>query len=158
MSIPYPERLSPHFSFAEMTRTDNRRFLDENRQPPAHLLPAGVALCETLLEPIRAHFGQPVVIHSGYRCPALNHAIGGALSSQHLKFEAADFHVSGVALVDVWTWVWRHSGLPFGQLILEGWGGGRPGWIHLSLGEGYRDEDRCLEVLTMSGGRYTRVA
>ena len=43
-----------------------------------------------VLEKIRAHFGKPVHINSGYRCPALNNAVGGKASSQHLRGEAAD--------------------------------------------------------------------
>src|SRR3982751_6205195 len=134
---PAVEMMSPNFSFVEMTSTEHRKYLDLNRQVSASLLEAGLALCATLLEPVRAQFGQ-VVIHSGYRCGQLNRAVGGSPSSQHMKFQAADFHVIGHDLKEVWTWIWKESGLPFGQLILEGWGHGQPGWIHLSLGAPWR--------------------
>ena len=46
-----------------------------------------------LLEDIRAHFGRPVKITSGYRCEAHNKAIKGAKDSQHTKGTAADIQV-----------------------------------------------------------------
>ena len=152
---PAPEMMSPHFSFLEMTRTSNRKYLDLNRQVPPNLMDAGRALCTTLLEPVREKFG-PVSVHSGYRCGPLNRAVGGAAGSQHLKFQAADFHVDGHDLTEIWTWIWRDSGLKFGQLILEGWGGGAPGWIHLSLGAPWRAANNG-QVMTMKNGRYTVV-
>jgi len=47
------------------------------------------------LEDIREFSGIPMVITSGWRCPAHNAAVGGAPSSAHLTGEAADFFVSG---------------------------------------------------------------
>lgn len=45
------------------------------------------------LEELRAHFGQPVIINCGCRCPEHNSAVGGAPKSQHLKGYAADIRV-----------------------------------------------------------------
>lgn len=42
------------------------------------------------LDEIRAGYGKPIVITSGYRCPALNKAVGGKPNSQHTKAQAAD--------------------------------------------------------------------
>lgn len=57
-------------------------------------------LCE-----IREHFGKPLVIHSGYRCPTHNAKVGGAKSSRHIKGDAVDFHIEGVKTNDVYNWV-----------------------------------------------------
>ena len=43
-----------------------------------------------LLELARAITGKPIVIHSGFRCPAHNAAVGGKPNSAHLTGEAAD--------------------------------------------------------------------
>lgn len=48
-----------------------------------------------LLEEIREFVGFPLVITSGYRCPARNAEVGGAPNSAHLGGEAADIFVSG---------------------------------------------------------------
>ena len=47
------------------------------------------------LETIRAHFGAPVVIHSGYRTPQYNAKVDGVAHSQHCYGMAADISVSG---------------------------------------------------------------
>lgn len=43
-----------------------------------------------LLEEIRADFGEPIYINSGYRSPEHNRKIGGAPNSFHVKGQAAD--------------------------------------------------------------------
>ncbi len=48
------------------------------------------ALIMKVLDPIREKYGKPIIISSGYRCAALNKAVGGAASSQHTKGQAAD--------------------------------------------------------------------
>ena len=49
-----------------------------------------VALVENVLDPAREKFGKPIIVHSGYRCPQHNAAVGGVANSQHLRGEAAD--------------------------------------------------------------------
>ncbi|MGL5013641.1 MAG: D-Ala-D-Ala carboxypeptidase family metallohydrolase [Bacteroidales bacterium] len=49
-----------------------------------------------LLTMIREHFGQPVTITSGCRCPEHNKKVGGASGSQHKLGKAADFQVKGM--------------------------------------------------------------
>lgn len=48
------------------------------------------------LQQIREHFGKPVYITSGYRCPTHNKAIGGSETSQHTLGQAADFYIKGL--------------------------------------------------------------
>jgi uncharacterized protein YcbK (DUF882 family) len=43
-----------------------------------------------MLEEMREAWGGPLVITSGYRCPAHNRAVGGAPRSLHLSGAAAD--------------------------------------------------------------------
>lgn len=53
----------------------------------------------TYLEKIREHFGAPVTVTSGYRCPSYNSrpSVGGTTGSRHTKGQAADIVVCGVA-------------------------------------------------------------
>ena len=59
---------------------------------------------ETIINPklveyvqkIRDHFGKPITITSGYRCPIHNKRVGGATGSRHSKGDAADIVVSGI--------------------------------------------------------------
>lgn len=54
-----------------------------------------------MLQQIREHFSQPVIINSGYRTIAYNSKVGGAKASYHLKGQAADIQVSGIAPIKV---------------------------------------------------------
>ena len=140
-------QLSEHFSLDELTITEHRGLLEKNRIEAMKSIEAGAILANSLLEPIRERFARPVVIHSGFRSAALNVAVGGSSTSQHCRFEAADFHVSGVPLVTVFDWIRKESKLNFGQLILEGW----------SLGAPFRAPGKCGQVMTMRAGKYTRL-
>lgn len=46
-----------------------------------------------VLEDVRAHFGQPMIVNCGCRCPAHNAAVGGVQKSQHMNGIAADIQV-----------------------------------------------------------------
>lgn len=48
------------------------------------------------LQKIRDHFGVPVTITSGYRCPLHNAEVGGAAKSKHCDGCATDIKVKGV--------------------------------------------------------------
>lgn len=150
------DKLSAHFTFGELTSTSRSSLLDTNRREAVPLLKAGKALCEDLLEPIRNKFG-PVIIHSGFRGPSLNSAVGGSKTSQHLKFEAADFHCANATLQEVFDWIRKESGLHYGQVILEGSTPGKPTWIHISLGHPWRDRNSCMQAMKYDGKKYSQV-
>ena len=156
------KQISDHFSLFELTITEHRKHLDQNRLSAIapELYKKGVVLCETLLEPIRNYFGKPLIVHSGYRCPALNKAIRGSKTSQHILFEACDFHIVGVDLNDVFKAIRfkMKPTLEWGQFILEGYSCGHPSWLHISL-RGNRPLNKCQEVkISEDGGKtYVRI-
>lgn len=113
-------------------------------------------LCREVLEPLRAFINSsdspspfsfrrgaggeasiggaggeaPILITSGYRCAALNQAVGGSKTSQHMTGEAADIHINSVEEGRLWfAWIMDHC--RFDQLI---WESDRQGtsWIHVS--------------------------
>ncbi len=124
--------LSPHFRLSEFTRSATASARHINNCPDAAQTDNLRALCQHVLEPLRQHVGQPVVIASGYRCPALNAAVGGAPGSQHLRGEAADIRIPDLATGRAWMrWMAR---LPIDQLILERATPSSPTcWIHVSF-------------------------
>ena len=95
--------------------------------PPAHLLPNLHRLMD-YLDLIREAYGEPIRVSSGYRCDALNRAVGGASNSQHKLGLAADLVVPDL---DRLFGVIRKLG-GFDQLIDE-----RPKrgsrWVHVSI-------------------------
>lgn len=54
-----------------------------------------------VLETIRNHFNEPVIINSGYRTPTWNTRVGGAKNSYHVKGMAADIRVKNVSPKEV---------------------------------------------------------
>ena len=55
------------------------------------------------LEKVRAVWGKPITIRSGYRTESWNAKQGGAKASQHLTANAADIVVSGVSAATVYA-------------------------------------------------------
>lgn len=125
-------KLSKHFSLEEMTVTTTGI---ANQPTSKAILDKLRDVCENVLEPVRDHFGKSIVVHSGYRSPAVNTAVKGAASSQHCKGEAVDFHVQGFSVLEVAQWI-ADSDIDYDQLILENYVAGRPssGWVHCSFG------------------------
>lgn len=126
-------RLSPNFHLSEFTKSQTASRRGINNEPNAQQVENLRRLCVNVLEPVRAHFGRPVVISSGFRSPALNRAIGGSSTSQHSHGEAADFEIPGVPNHAVARWISKN--LRYDQLILEFYTPGEPnsGWVHCSF-------------------------
>ena len=80
-------KLTPHFTLEEMTVTKTGL---ENI-PNVTQTNALRILCRDILEPLRSSLGDsPIIIHSGFRSFAVNRAVGGVPTSQHLSGCAAD--------------------------------------------------------------------
>jgi len=125
-------RLSANFSLAEMTKSQTATRKGIKNEPSTEHVENLIHLAETVLQPVREHFGKPVAISSGYRSPALCEAIGSSSKSQHAKGEAADFEIHGVDNKELATWISKNT--EFDQLILEFYVPGDPnsGWVHCS--------------------------
>ena len=109
--------LSQHFSLREMTRSQVASRLGIDNTPDESAIKNMMALCENVLEPIRKHFDTPFSPSSGYRCPQLNQAIGGSITSQHCLGQAADIEIPGWHNRCVALWV--KGQVPYDQMILE---------------------------------------
>lgn len=144
--------LTEHFALEELTRTSNIALLEQNRREALAYLPALRELA-TMLEAPRRWFGRAVKVNSGFRGQALNAATPGASpTSQHSLGQAADIEIPGVDDAELHRWIVMESGLLYGQCILE-----RPpgkSWVHLSLGEPWRDARKSRQALTFDGKTY----
>ena len=102
------------------------------------------------LEVFRAVLGAPMVTTSGYRSPALNEAVGGSDTSDHVNGLAWDGYVKGHGLPGVWS-AWRdadRAGLlpPFDQVIFYPFTSG-----HIHIGFGSRGRRQWLLALSEGG-------
>jgi zinc D-Ala-D-Ala carboxypeptidase len=88
---PKPAMMSRHFSVREFTHSDTAVRLGIDNSIPFELWQNAVRTAEGL-EAIKVMLGGvPIYLSSGYRCAALNAAVGGATTSDHVKCDAADF-------------------------------------------------------------------
>ncbi|MBC8400389.1 MAG: DUF882 domain-containing protein [Candidatus Marinimicrobia bacterium] len=122
-------RISSHFNLEEFTRSKTALKKRIDNSPGVEQIQNITALCKTILEPVRKHFGKPIYITSGYRSLELNKAIGGSKYSQHLQGEAADFVVKDISTAKVFDYIIQHK-IPFDQCIYEK--KGNTEWIHIS--------------------------
>ena len=122
-------KLSEHFSLSEFEHSVTAIRCNIDNSVPSELIPHLRNLCERVLEPLRQHVGEPVIISSGYRCRELNRRVGGTSNSQHLTGEAADICVNNTPKLRQW-YLWMAENLPYDQLILEK--KGKKCWIHVS--------------------------
>lgn len=82
-------KLTDNFSLPEFASKDGSSFPDE--------VVGNLKILTEQLEVLRAHFGKPIKITSGYRSAAHNLRIGGAKDSYHVKGMAADIQIENVA-------------------------------------------------------------
>ena len=93
-------RLSPHFTLGEMCKTSART---PDRNIPSHVHIENLKRLCGWLEMLRSEWNKrygegddPIIINSGYRSEAVNKAVGGVPSSNHLSGCAADIKVAGI--------------------------------------------------------------
>mgnify|MGYP001563703193 CR=1 FL=1 len=145
-------RLSAHFTLKEFTDSDTALRLGIDNILPDVLLHEAEATAD-MLERIRAYLGDcaghevRIDITSGYRCAALNTAVGSKPTSDHIKALAADFKapVFGTALEVCKALAPAVDVLGIGQLIHE------HAWIHVSRRRPEKDSNR---LLTVNGSGY----
>lgn len=92
-------------------------------------------LRRVILDPMREAWGGPLVVTSGFRCPALNRAVGGVTNSAHLSGYAADIRPSDkrrTAKFILWAAGWLvDNGIRYDQAIDENVKGER--WLHIAV-------------------------
>lgn len=123
-------QLTEHFTLNEFVRSETATNNHIDNTPTPEVIDNLRALCRNVLEPARMAFGEPIYITSGYRCPALNKAVGGKPTSQHQYGEAADLQVQGVRNLKRLYKVIKDHGI-FDQLLYETNQAGAK-WIHVS--------------------------
>lgn len=116
--------LSPHFALEELVATQHREI--DNTAPPA--IVDALRKTAQLLEAVRTRLGVPIHVDSGYRCPALNAAVGGQPNSQHMTGHAADFIAPAFgAPATIASQLMDCPEIEYDQLILE-----FDRWVHIS--------------------------
>lgn len=144
--------LSDHFTLAEAVHSETAQRLRIDNKPDALVI---LNLCRTaknILEPVREFFGIPFSPTSWFRCSDLNHAIGGSVSSDHVKGHAVDIKIPGLSPAILAQWV--EENCQFDQLILEYHDPSQPlsGWVHVSYRSAVENRQEVLH--TQKGKRF----
>ena len=121
-----------YFKFSELTASATAERLAIDNTPPRAAQQMLTVLVEQLLDPIRRRYGAPIIVTSGYRCPALNTAVGGVANSHHIVGCAADITTGSIernrALFALIIEMQAAHAIRFTQIIAEK--GYR--WLHIS--------------------------
>ena len=127
-SDPFGTRLSPNITLGEFALGQPaRRFTAQHQVDTAAELAA-------FLERVRTAFGgKRITITSGYRPPAINKMVNGAISSEHLfnapNVGAVDFYIDGEDIYKVQEWCIKHWPYSTGK-------GAPRGFIHTGIRQG----------------------
>lgn len=127
----YGAQVTPHFQYWEFIYSKTAEEMGIDNTPADYAYTNIETFARKLLEPLRVYYGKPIAVAgkggSGYRCDALNEAVGGSKTSQHRFGFAADCHVDKpIALLKSLL----KSGLDFDQAIVY------KGFLHLGYKAG----------------------
>lgn len=143
-----------YFTIRELTKSNTAVRKGINNTPNSIIVNSLTALIDNVLDPLREKWGAPIIVTSGYRCPALNRAVGGASGSQHTKGEAADIRSMSDSRDDNMKLLrcLLNSGIEFDQVIAENVDSqGRPDWIHISFTRTRQNRKKRTTMKKISG-------
>ena len=130
-----------HFTIAELCKSETADRLGiDNRCKKEHVYNM-TALVDNVLDPLREAYGKPIQVNSGFRCLALNKAVKGSATSDHMTGRAADITGGSPKENKRLFYLIQELGLPFDQLIDEK----NFSWVHVS----YRKEGNRKQILAL---------
>lgn len=116
-----------------MTRSETAKKKKIDNTPTLTVVHNLEELCKNLLQPIRDAWGKPIKVTSGYRCPRLNTAVGGSITSVHRIGFAADLQPASGSYDEfekfVLEFLEEHPEIGYDQVIQEK--SGKTKWLHL---------------------------
>jgi zinc D-Ala-D-Ala carboxypeptidase len=142
-------KLSEHLDLSEVTRSNEAKRKGISNMPTPEHIENFKKLAENIFEPIRKHFGVPILISSGYRSKELNKAIGGATTSQHLLGQAIDIDMDGSSsgVTNKMVFDYIKANLNFDQLINEF----DYSWVHVSYNPTGKQRKQILDAVKVGG-------
>jgi zinc D-Ala-D-Ala carboxypeptidase len=145
-------QLSKNLALAEVMRSETAKRKGISNMPTPEHIENFKLLAENVFQPIRDHFGVPIILSSGYRSKALNTAVGGALSSQHCTGEAIDIDMDGTTIKNADVFNFIKDNLNFDQLIWEFGTNDNPDWVHVSYESTGKQRKQILKAVKSGKG------
>jgi hypothetical protein len=144
-------QLSTNLSLAEVTRSETAKRRGISNMPTPEHIENFKKLAINIFQPIREHFGKPILISSGYRSAELNKAISGSLSSQHCSGEAIDIDMDGTDITNKQIFDYIKENLNFDQMIWEFGTDANPDWVHVSFAANRSQRKQILVAKKVNG-------
>lgn len=144
-------KISQHITYAEAihSSTAKRKAIDNTPNPTQ--VEAMKVTASKVFEPLREFVKGPIKISSMFRSIALNEALGGSKSSQHMKGQAMDLDDVYGYKTNAEMYHWIKENLNFDQLIWEFGTDTNPNWIHVSYVNDKDNRNRCLKAYREKG-------
>ena len=121
-----------YFTIEELCQSETAEKLKIDNTPSEEIVEHLTLLIDCLLDPLREAWGSPIIVNSGYRCPALNKAVGGSKTSTHQLGWSVDLRPKNGKMSEFKKFVVEFIKTRFwDQCILEK--SGNVEWVHLSL-------------------------
>lgn len=139
------EKVSKYITLAEATKSQAAIRNGIKNVPGPKELAAMKLVGEKVFDKVREHFGIPLTVSSFYRCPALNKAVKGSATSQHVKGEAIDIDADGSPISNKQVFEYIKANLDFDQLLWEFGDSHNPAWVHVS----YKPSGNRKQVLVI---------
>ena len=117
-----------YFTIKELSKSTTATQKGIDNTPNSEIVNNLTQLVINILDPLREEYGKPIKVNSGYRCPALNKAVGGSKTSHPMLGLAADITVGSKSENKKLFELAKKLDLPFDQLIDES----NFSWIHIS--------------------------
>ncbi|WAX07568.1 hypothetical protein BK649P1_00004 [Bacteroides phage BK649P1] len=120
-----------YFTIKELTKSLTAEVKGIDNTPTPEIERNLTSLVDNILDPLRELYGKPITVNSGYRCPAVNKAVGGSATSDHVKGFAADITGGSKEENERLFNIIKHN-FHFSQLIDEK----NFSWVHVSYNPG----------------------
>lgn len=151
---------SKYFTFNELTRSDTANRLKIDNEPKEEATKDNIKELMLFLDGVREGwteeckdkgYGDPaIMVNSGYRSEALNKAVKGSKTSEHMLGTAADIEPKNGRNKEFFEWMKTYvADKQFSQLINEYPDKNNcPSWIHISI-RGHFYRPYSCQVLTI---------
>lgn len=130
-----------YFKVDEFLRSETAEKLGIDNTPSDHEIIENIQYTMEYLNKVREEFGEPIYVNSGYRCKALNDAVGGSKNS---------YHMTGLAVDIRWNprlFEFMMSNCHFDKLIREK--AKKTFWIHVQLKRNIEEEQNRVIYMTV---------
>lgn len=150
-------QLTTNFSVKGMCRSYTAQRLGIDNTPNEQQIKNLIYFCEQIAQPCRDKFGR-IDVNSGFRCKALNDAIGSSDRSFHPQACAGDLepHSKDVSNFELLLYIYENC--EFTELIAEYFDKDdkEAGWVHAAIKKGdgrkmlkLKDEQHNYQVVTI---------